>query len=96
VFGLIGFTIFVLILSRFKFSKVSNRCSTVLIGAYILHLFCDAVAGGVAFLYPVKPVVTGDYYVSALWWIPLDVVCSLTAYFIWRYPHLRLGTRKQR
>lgn len=96
LFGLIIFVVFVLILSQLKSTKLSNRCGGVLIAAYILHLFCDAVAGGIAFLYPLRSAVTGDYYVSALWWIPLDVVCLLTAYFIWRCPRLRQGTSKQR
>ena len=93
VFGLTGFILFVLILSQVKLCKLQFKFGLVLISAYVLHLFCDAIAGGIALFYPANSLVIGDYYVSAIWWIPVDVFCLLSAYFIWRYPRLKAVLR---
>ena len=53
-------------------------------GAYGIHLICDAISGGLAWLYPWKTSVIGEYYVAPIWWIPLDIVCALSAYAIFR------------
>ncbi len=95
VFGLLGFSLVVLILSKWKSTKLDFNCGWILISAYVLHLFCDAIAGGIAFFYPANSLVIGDYYVSAVWWIPMDVAFFLWVYFIWRYPRLRVGARKR-
>jgi len=57
---------------------------TILLVAYALHLFCDMVAGGIAWWYPFAGSVVGDYYVLPALWIPLDIACLCVVYFIYR------------
>lgn len=64
-------------------------------GAYLLHIFCDAVSGGVAWSYPFGRSVVGAYYVEPIWWIPLDVSLFLIAYGLFRVvPKMRRPHRK--
>ena len=53
-------------------------------GAYLFHMFCDAISGGVAWLYPLGGDIVGAYYIEPIWWIPLDVICCLFAYGLFR------------
>jgi membrane-bound metal-dependent hydrolase YbcI (DUF457 family) len=53
-------------------------------GAYVLHIFCDAISGGIAWLYPLRGSVIGTFYIEPVWWIPLDVLCCLFAYGLFR------------
>jgi len=50
--------------------------------ALSLHIFCDAISGGVTLFIPFGDVV-GDYYVSPEYWLPLDLVTMIAAYLIW-------------
>ena len=52
--------------------------------AYLSHLFGDAIAGGIAWAYPLNDSVIGAYYVPPSWWKPLDVACVVAAYVIFR------------
>ena len=52
--------------------------------AYALHLLCDLVSGGIAWCYPFDSSVIGGYYFPVVYWIPLDFICALTVYFIYR------------
>ncbi|WP_227021662.1 metal-dependent hydrolase [Oceaniferula marina] len=52
--------------------------------AYGLHLACDAVSGGIAWLYPWKADIVGAYLVPPVWWIPMDVSLFLSYYFLFR------------
>lgn len=60
------------------------RLALLLSGAYILHLFCDAVSGGINWFYPLGQYVWGSYWVPAILWIPLDIVCLLCCYYLFR------------
>jgi putative exporter of polyketide antibiotics len=53
-------------------------------GAYLLHLGCDAISGGIAWAYPFGYQIIGARIVSYRWWVPLDLVCGVTAYLIFR------------
>ncbi len=46
------------------------------------HLFLDALSGGVRLWYPAEHVVGGTLIPFFLW-LPIDVVCASTAYFLW-------------
>ncbi len=64
-------------------------------GAYLLHIFCDAISGGVAWLYPFGKSIAGAYYIPPIWWIPLDISCFLFAYGLFRaIPHIRRSRRR--
>ena len=53
-------------------------------GAYLLHMACDAISGGIAWAYPFGHQIIGARLVSYRWWTSLDIVCFVTAYFIFR------------
>lgn len=53
-------------------------------GAYLLHMVCDAISGGIAWAYPFGPQIIGARLVRHIWWIPLDLACGVTAYLIFR------------
>ncbi len=62
----------------------SIRLAGAMSAAYLLHLVCDGISGGVNFLGPVGDWYWGDYWVAPVWWVPLDVACLLTCYFMFR------------
>jgi len=51
---------------------------------YLSHIIGDAIAGGVGWSYPFSDSVVGDYYVRPEWWIPLNYICALLAYAVFR------------
>jgi len=60
--------------------------------AYLLHLFCDGISGGIAWLYPLRGDIVGRYYIQPIWWSPLDIICALLAYGMFRIiPHIHHG-----
>lgn len=52
--------------------------------AYLLHMVCDAISGGISWAYPFGNQIVGGRFFSHIWWTPLDLVCGVTAYFIFR------------
>lgn len=52
--------------------------------AYLLHLFCDAIAGGINWLSPFGEAYWGEYWFPVVWWTPTDALLLLTAYFVFR------------
>jgi len=64
-------------------------------GAYLLHILCDAISGGVVLLFTVSPVVTGRFWVHPVWWIPLDVMFLLAAYGLFRVAPMVRRARKR-
>lgn len=60
------------------------RLSLALSLAYLFHLICDAISGGINWLYPVSDFIWGEYWVSPIFWIPLDIVCVLLCYYLFR------------
>lgn len=92
IFAWLGISFFILLLQLHPRSKqwIDRRTSIWCSAAYALHLISDAISGGIAWLYPWKPDVIGDYYVNPIFWIPLDVLCFLGAYFLYRViPRIR-------
>jgi len=80
-----GFLILLVISVRiYKPQILNTHLSLCLLGAYLLHLTCDAIAGGLAWLYPFNHSVIGDYYYNPIYWIPTDGVCLLTIYALYR------------
>lgn len=53
-------------------------------GAYGLHLLCDGISGGINLFHPFRTLIWGDYWVSPIYWIPLDITCVLACYWIFR------------
>lgn len=91
-----GLTVAMILVALGSRGKISVALALVLSGAYLLHLFCDAIAGGVNFLYPIGNWIWGDYWVDPIWWIPLDVICFLICYCMFRYVPLLKSRRALR
>lgn len=49
------------------------RVAVALWLASLLHLFADAIAGGIAWLQPWRPDVIGDYYIHSDYWLWWDM-----------------------
>ncbi len=64
--------------------RLSLRLACFLSMAYLFHLVCDSISGGINWLYPVADLVWGDYWISPVFWIPLDIVCILSCYYLFR------------
>lgn len=93
---LLFLTMVLFVLGRFGKWKFPVHLIASLAGAYALHLFCDAIAGGIAWQYPFGRAVIGAYYISPTYWIPLDIGCILVCYVMFRLMHLRRGVRASR
>ncbi|MCB1094000.1 MAG: metal-dependent hydrolase [Verrucomicrobiae bacterium] len=50
--------------------------------AVLLHLVCDAFAGGIAWLYPLNQEILGGQYVPLPLWFLSDVLCVAAAYVL--------------
>jgi len=88
-------TICISLLSMVRRKLIPLHMILWLSGAYLLHIFCDAISGGVAWSYPFGRSVVGEYYVDPIWWIPLDVALFLIAYGLFRViPKIRGAKRK--
>lgn len=84
------FSVSLLIASFLSKKRLSLALAATCSAAYLFHLFCDAISGGVNWLYPFGDLVWGDYWVDPVFWVPLDVLCVLTCYFLFRVlPRLR-------
>jgi hypothetical protein len=85
------FTIGVVSAALISRRRFDLRLAVAVSGAYLFHILCDAVSGGVNFLYPYRDLVWGAYWVDPVFWIPLDVICILACYWMFRVlPALRL------
>ena len=77
-------------ISRGRLSPQIAICMSM---AYLLHIACDAISGGVDLLYPVGSWVWGYYWVDPSWWIPIDIILILVAYILFR---IMPGIKKRR
>jgi putative exporter of polyketide antibiotics len=84
-----GLTVSLLLVSIFKRAWIDPRLAAVLSLAYLFHMICDAISGSIDWLYPFGKFIWGDYYVDPLYWIPLDVVCFLITYYLFRIAPVR-------
>lgn len=82
-------TLTAVLFAIFRTKQISGSMVVLLSTSYFTHLLCDALAGGLAWNYPFSARVIGNYYIVATWWIPLDAVCILIAYFKFRLPILK-------
>lgn len=80
-----AFTGMLFVISLLSKQRISNKLAGIMSLSYLLHLFCDAVSGGINALYPVKDLIWGAYWVSPALWIPLDILCLLACYYLFRF-----------
>jgi len=70
-----------------KFTKLRIMSVTVAIYcslAYLFHLFCDGISGGINLLYPIKNYFWGMTLIPFPLWIPLDVLNIAIVYYLFR------------
>jgi len=79
------------IIGRGRLSLQGAICMSM---AYLLHIACDAISGGIDFLYPFGSWIWGYYWVDPLWWIPLDIILILLAYLLFRILPVLKNRRK--
>lgn len=91
-----GLTVVLLAFAMARPRVLPVRLAVLLSAAYLFHMACDAISGGINWLYPAATFVWGDYYVDPIWWIPLDVVCVLTVYVMFRLVPLRAKVKEAR
>ena len=76
-------------LSKIRRVGLSTRVAVIMAFAYLLHMVCDAISGGIDWLYPSGSFVWGEYWVDPTLWVPLDIVLVLIAYFQFRIIPMR-------
>ncbi|WP_338689617.1 metal-dependent hydrolase [Haloferula helveola] len=79
-----GFTLALMVAVPLSRGWLGWRLAIACSLAYLLHLFCDAIAGGINWLYPVADGIWGKYWVPPIYWTPIDIVLVLTTYFVFR------------
>lgn len=78
------FSLALIIYSIVSRGRLAARLTFLLSGAYLFHMICDAISGGLNFLHPLGNWTWGDYWVDPSWWVPLDVICILICYLMFR------------
>lgn len=78
------FTVVLLLCSRKLKVPHGHRLAALMAFAYIFHMFCDALSGGIDWLRPFSSWIWGTYYVGPEWWVPIDIVLVITAYLLFR------------
>jgi len=63
----------------------SRRLATglLMISATGFHLFCDAIAGGIAWLYPYSDQILARRWVPYSWWFTLDAIFVVLTGLLW-------------
>ncbi|MBK1882079.1 metal-dependent hydrolase [Luteolibacter pohnpeiensis] len=84
-----GITLLLLMVSRIPKIQVSLRVAAFMSFAYLLHMACDSISGGIDWLYPAGSFVWGDYWVDPTLWVPLDILLILIAYLQFRLLPMR-------
>jgi membrane-bound metal-dependent hydrolase YbcI (DUF457 family) len=93
--GWLGFVLLLMCLVYIKKLKLDPKLAAWMASAYLFHLFCDMIAGGIAWLYPFHNSVIGMRLVPYQIWIPLDMCCGAIVYFVFRaIPKYRLAKLK--
>jgi hypothetical protein len=77
--------VFLFPLTRFVADKASRlRVSVACWIAYALHLAADAASGGIAWLYPWRADIVGEYWIEPQTWIWYDAGFIFVVWFIYR------------
>ena len=63
-------------------------------GAYLAHLLCDLITGGIPLLLPIEPEVWGDAWLPFSSWFVLDGVLIVYVYLVYRWLPLRWRIRR--
>jgi membrane-bound metal-dependent hydrolase YbcI (DUF457 family) len=66
--------------------RVPLKLAVLLSLGYFLHLICDAISGGINWLYPTGDWAWGAYWINPVYWVPLDIFLLLVLYALFRRP----------
>jgi len=89
-----GLSVLLLLVSLFMRNRLPLPLAACMSTAYLLHIACDAISGGVNALYPLGTWVVGYYWVDPLLWIPIDIILIVVSYFLFRIlPGLKNGRK---
>ena len=83
--SLVGFgivTFFPTMLCLFR-CKLSYLLLLAMCSAYLWHLFCDGIAGGVPYLYPIQTTIAGATYIHFSTWLYYDAFFVIATYVLW-------------
>lgn len=96
--ALLAFSLAIAALSRLAPTLFTPSISLLCLAAYAGHLFCDAIAGGIAFFHPVSSAVQGKHLLPFWLWITSDGLLLFYLYVIYRWQPLRrrIKERSQR
>ncbi len=80
----LGFSVIVFAFAASWRNRLSFPLATAISGAYLFHLFCDAISGGINWLYPFADLFWGDYWIDPRLWVPIEIVLILLTYYLFR------------
>ena len=87
VFAYAGFNVLLVVLGFALHRRLSFRVLLFASLAYALHLFGDALSGGIAWLYPLSTEIVGRRLILYRYWILIDVVLLAVALIVfWWLP----------
>ena len=87
VFAYAGFNVVLVALGLALRHRISGRVWLLASLAYALHLFGDAMSGGIAWFYPVSKEIIGGRLILYRYWILIDVVLLAVALIVfWWLP----------
>ncbi|MGI9244722.1 MAG: metal-dependent hydrolase [Verrucomicrobiales bacterium] len=92
----VGFSALLWLISLIQPRWLSAKFALGLSLTYLSHLFGDAIAGGIGWSYPLSDATIGDYYVHPRWWIPLNYVCVIGTYIVFRVMPMWSRIRRER
>ncbi len=91
------FSLLVWVVTRFGKLASSWKLALLISLAYLFHMICDSISGGVDWFYPTGSLLVGGYFVDPIYWVPLDVILFLTTYYLFRLaPMLEKARAKPR
>jgi hypothetical protein len=90
VFAYAGFNVLLVALGFALHRRLSSRVLLFASLAYALHLFGDALSGGIAWFYPVSKEIVGDRLIPYRYWLLIDVVLlAVSVVVFWWLPRRR-------
>ena len=99
IWFLLGFIPVAIFIARRWIPSRKQLTAWLMVFGCALHLFCDGIAGGIAWAYPFSNaefVEIGRYFIAPRHWPWLDVGCVLAIYFLFRVIDLREAARPRR
>ena len=78
------FSVLTFVLTYFWKRRVSYVLAGYMSCAYLFHIVCDAISGGINLWHPFFDFVWGGYWVDPIFWIPFDALTVISCYILFR------------